>query len=61
MPQNILDRILQTKQKEVESLHARYDLGELKHLAVAAERPRNFYRAIAKPPRRAANLIAEVK
>ncbi|MCK4601405.1 MAG: indole-3-glycerol phosphate synthase TrpC [Phycisphaerae bacterium] len=61
MPQNILDKILQTKRKEVQALRAGVDLAKLKADAAAADRARNFFTAVTKPPRRLANLIAEVK
>ena len=61
MPENILDRILQTKRKEVAALRASVDEGELKARAGEAPRARNFFHAITKSPNGLVNLIAEVK
>jgi indole-3-glycerol phosphate synthase len=61
MSQNILDKIIKTKRKEVADLRARVELSELIDRARAADRPRNFFSAITRPPRRRVNLIAEVK
>ncbi len=62
MPRNILDTILETKRKEVRELCARTTLSDLQAAALAAPRARNFYAAVTRtPPRRAVNLIAEIK
>ncbi len=62
MPRNILDAILETKRKEVRELCARTTLSDLQAAALAAPRARNFYAAVTRtPPRRAVNLIAEIK
>jgi indole-3-glycerol phosphate synthase len=61
MPQNILDRILETKRKEVADLRRRFDLSALKDRALEAPAPRNFFSAVTREPRRMLNLIAEVK
>ena len=61
MSQNILDNILETKRKEVAALCDREDLESLKVRAAAGPRPRNFFAAMTKAPRRGINLIAEVK
>ncbi len=61
MAKNILDRILQTKGKEVRELHERTTLEELKTAAHEAPSPRNFYSAVTGKPRRLLNLIAEIK
>jgi len=61
MPQTILDTILATKRKEVAHLRARTSERELRARASEAPRPRNFFKAVTKPPRRLLNLIAEVK
>ena len=58
---NILDRILETKRKEVQALHGRWSLAELKQLAADSPPTRNFYSAVTRPPRRMLNLIAEIK
>lgn len=61
MPQNILDRILKTKRKEVDELHNRTDFATI--LAEARRMPpsRDFFSAIAKPATRGVSLIAEIK
>ena len=62
MSRNILDRILETKRKEVAELRASVSMDELAARAAAAPRARNFFAAVTKPPRRrAVNLIAEIK
>ena len=61
MPRNILHTILDTKRKEVEALLAARGLAELRRAAADGPPVRNFYAAVTAPPRRAVNLIAEVK
>jgi len=61
MSQNILDRILETKRKEVKALRAGVELEQLKATAAATAPAKNFFKAITKPPARLLNLIAEVK
>ena len=61
MAENILRTILETKRKEVEALHRRCDMGELKAQAAGAPPARNFFSAVTKRPVRTVNLIAEVK
>ncbi len=61
MSQNILDRILKTKRKEVQALHRAADPETLKSQAAGADRTRNFFAAVTKKPRGLVNLIAEVK
>jgi len=61
MKQNILDTILETKRKEISALHRRIDLSDARARAAAAAEPRDFFAAVAAPPRRSANLIAEIK
>lgn len=61
MPQNILDRILKTKRKEVQALRRAADLETLKSQAAEAGRARNFFTAVTKKPHGLVNLIAEVK
>jgi indole-3-glycerol phosphate synthase len=61
MAENILQRILQTKRKEVAALLERQSLNDLRALAAAAPPARNFFQAVTKKPRRLVNLIAEVK
>lgn len=61
MSQNILHKIIETKRKEVAELRSSVDLDELIAQAKAADRPRNFFSAVTRQPRRLVNLIAEVK
>jgi len=61
MPKNILQGILETKRKEVAELRRKCDAAALRAQAEAADRPRNFYAAMTRKPRRLLNLIAEVK
>ncbi|MCE5277061.1 MAG: indole-3-glycerol phosphate synthase TrpC [Planctomycetaceae bacterium] len=61
MPQTILDRILQTKHKEVEALRGQTDLASLQAAAAAAPPVRNFFAAVTRAGRGPVNLIAEVK
>ncbi len=61
MTQNILDEILETKRKEVAALHAATTREALQAAAGEASPVRNFFAAMTKPPRRAVNLIAEIK
>ncbi len=61
MSQNILDRILETKRKEIAQLRASVGLDELKSAAADAPRARNFFAAVSAQPARRVNLIAEVK
>ncbi|MFW6133784.1 MAG: indole-3-glycerol phosphate synthase TrpC [Planctomycetota bacterium] len=60
MPQTILDTILETKREEVARLRRRGQQ-DLRRRAGDAPPARNFYAAVAKRPRRALNLIAEIK
>ena len=61
MPENILDKILKAKRKEVAQLRRQCDPATWRGLAQAADRPRNFFSAVTKRPRWLLNLIAEVK
>lgn len=61
MAQTILDKILETKRKEVQALHERFELEELKAAVAQAPRARNFFSAVTAKPTRLVNLIAEVK
>ncbi len=61
MTQNILDKILKTKRKEVADLHKNADLAFLAAQVEQAPPVRDFFSALAKPPRRGVNLIAEIK
>lgn len=61
MSENILQRIMQTKQQEVAQAKADRPLGQLRDQAGALPRCRNFFSAISSKPVRRVNLIAEVK
>ena len=61
MSPTILDRILETKRKEVAGLHAQTSLEALQAQAGAAPRARNFFAAVTAKPKGSVNLIAEVK
>jgi indole-3-glycerol phosphate synthase len=61
MSGNILHTILETKRKEVAALYEGPGLEALKSAAADAEPARNFYHALTRSPRRALNLIAEIK
>ncbi len=61
MAKNILHTILETKRKEVRQLRSLRDLEQWKELAAQADPARNFYSAMTSGPKRAMNLIAEVK
>ncbi|MDP6637247.1 MAG: indole-3-glycerol phosphate synthase TrpC [Phycisphaerae bacterium] len=58
---NILDDILKTKRKEVARLRTSADPDELRARVGDAPAPKNFFQAVAGRPRRAVNLIAEIK
>ena len=61
MTQNILDKILETKHKEVEKLHKECNFNDLLSSAASAAPTRGFLEALSKPPKRTVNLIAEIK
>ncbi len=61
MSQNILDKILKTKRKEVAQLHESLDLDQLKQQAKDVPRPKNFFAAVTKSPSRLMNIITEIK
>ena len=58
---NILDDILKTKRKEVDCLRTSINIADARARANDAPPPRDFYKAVSGPPRRAVNLIAEIK
>ncbi len=58
---NILDKIVETKRREVEQAQVRHPLEQLKAVARQAPSPRDFYAALAVPAARGAHLIAEIK
>ena len=59
--ETILDRIVQTKRKEVARTRAAVPLEQLINQCRSAEPPRDFYAALAAPARNGVHLIAEVK
>ena len=61
MRQNILEKIIKTKREEVRKLHEVWDEASLSAKAREGARPRNFFSAVTREPRRLLNLIAEVK
>jgi len=61
MAQTILDKIVETKRKEVAALRERFDEAELTSAAADAPRVRNFFSAVTAGTDRGVNLIAEVK
>ncbi|HUT56979.1 MAG TPA: indole-3-glycerol phosphate synthase TrpC [Phycisphaerae bacterium] len=61
MPETILQRILETKRKEVRALRERYDLEAIQEAARSGPPARNFYAAVTRPSARGMNLIAEIK
>jgi indole-3-glycerol phosphate synthase len=58
---NILDDILKTKRKEIATLKTSMNIDDARGLAADAPEPKDFFNAIARPPRRRVNLIAEIK
>ncbi len=58
---NILHQIVETKRKEVAQAKVAAPLADLKAAAEGLPRCRNFYAALTADPKRAVNLIAEVK
>ncbi len=58
---NILDDILKTKRKEVAHLRTSTNTADARARATDAPPPKDFFQAVTMPPRRAVNLIAEIK
>ena len=58
---NILDDILKTKRKEVDHLRTSVNIADARARATDAPPPKDFFEAVASPPRRMVNLIAEIK
>jgi len=58
---NILDDILKTKRKEVAHLQTSINIADARARANDAPPPKDFFTAVAGSPRRAVNLIAEIK
>ncbi len=61
MVENILDRIVRTKRKEVAKLKQATPQVEMEALAAEAPRPRNLFAACTRTPTGLVNVIAEVK
>ena len=61
MSETILDRIVETKRKEVSALRARWALEDLQSAVADAPPARNFYAALTRRPKRMLHVIAEVK
>ncbi|MCP4250415.1 MAG: indole-3-glycerol phosphate synthase TrpC [bacterium] len=59
--QTILDRIVETKRREVAAARSALPLEAMADRARAADPPRDFYAAVAGPARFGIHLIAEVK
>ncbi|MDP6544475.1 MAG: indole-3-glycerol phosphate synthase TrpC [Phycisphaerae bacterium] len=58
---NILDDILKTKRKEVALLRTSTNIADARAMAGDAPEPKDFFKAVAGPPRGPVNLIAEIK
>ena len=61
MAENILERIVQTKRKELAELKRRHPLEQLKAEAAEAPHVRNFFTACTRRPAGLVNVIAEIK
>ena len=57
----VLDQILQTKRQEIADHQARIPIEQLRQTIAALGRPRNFCHAVTQQPKRAMNVIAEIK
>lgn len=57
----ILEQIVQTKRQEIEQRKARVSLDQLRETIDTLGRPRNFFHALTQTPRKAMNVIAEIK
>ena len=58
---SILEQIVQTKREEVAQRQAHAPLEQLKETITTIGRPRNFFQAVTRNPKKAMNVIAEVK
>lgn len=58
---SILEQIVQTKRQEVVERKSKVPLEQLQETITTLGRPRNFFRAITQTPRKAMNVIAEIK
>ena len=61
MAKNILTKIIEHKRIEVRKQQQGVCLEELQEQIQGLARPRNFFKAVTKPPTRRINLIAEIK
>ncbi len=61
MAENILTKIIEHKRIEVRKQQQGVCLEELQEQIQGLARPRNFFKAVTKPPTRRINLIAEIK
>ncbi|HSU65366.1 MAG TPA: indole-3-glycerol phosphate synthase TrpC, partial [Tepidisphaeraceae bacterium] len=57
----ILEQIVQTKRQEIAERQAHTPISQLRETITTLGRPRNFFRAMTQPPKKAMNVIAEVK
>lgn len=57
----ILDKIVQTKREEVAARQSTTPLETMRREALDQPRPRNFFSAVTKQPKKTVNLIAEIK
>jgi indole-3-glycerol phosphate synthase len=57
----ILDQIIQTKRQEIAERKTQVPLEQLKETIATLGRPRNFFHAVTQKPKKAMNVIAEVK
>jgi len=58
---SILEQIVKTKRQEIIQRQAAVSLDQLKDEITTLGRPRNFFHALTHPPRKAMNVIAEIK
>jgi indole-3-glycerol phosphate synthase len=57
----ILQQIVETKRQEIAERKTKVSLDDLKETITTLGRPRNFFHAMTQPPKKAMNVIAEVK
>jgi indole-3-glycerol phosphate synthase len=57
----ILEQIVQTKRQEIAERQSRTPIDQLKETILTLGRPRNFFHAVTQNPKKAMNVIAEVK
>ena len=58
---DILEKILDTKRREVETRRAARDEADLRRVVADLDRPRNFFAAVTRKTDKPINLIAEIK